>query len=306
MRLLVLGAGGFIGRHVREAAEIEPDVALVAHARSPRGSGPGAWVALDLLEASLVDLRDFVADVRPTVIVNCTGALTGDERELVAVNVEIVERLLRAARTVAPSSRLVQMGSAAEYGPVPRGQQVAEDAATRPTGDYGRTKLAATRLVVAARDAGTDAIVLRAFNPVGSGMSRATLPGRAARVFAEAIEHGIATVEFGALDTWRDFVDARDVAAAVLAAARATAPLPPVVNVGSGSAVMARALVRELAAIAGYRGRVVEAGATSPRSTEVSWQAASIELAMRTLGWRPRHTLRDALERLWSGTVAGG
>jgi NAD(P)-dependent dehydrogenase (short-subunit alcohol dehydrogenase family) len=152
VRLLLLGASGFLGRHVREAAESARDATLIAHARSRAGSAPGDWVALDLLSATAGELRELVTAARPTAVVNCTGALTGDASRLGALNVDLVERLLVATVEAAPGARFVQLGSAAEYGVVPRGEPITEEAAPQPVGDYGRTKLAATRLAAAARD----------------------------------------------------------------------------------------------------------------------------------------------------------
>jgi nucleoside-diphosphate-sugar epimerase len=304
VRLLLLGASGFLGRHVRDAAAVEADTVVVAHAGSRRRPLPGDWVTLDLLEATSDELRDLLLATRPTVVVNCAGALGADAAQLAALNVDLVGRVLAAVRGATPDARFVQLGSAAEYGRVPRGRTITEDVAARPVGEYGRTKLAATRLVLAAREARADAVVLRAFNPIGAGMPPATLPGRAAHLLAQAMDAGLPSIELGPLEAWRDFVDARDVAAAVLAAARARGPLPPVVNVGSGTAVQARTMVHELAAIAGFSGEVIEAGQASPRSIDVPWQRASIDLARRALGWRPRHALHEALERLWSGATA--
>jgi nucleoside-diphosphate-sugar epimerase len=303
VRLLLLGASGFLGRHVSAAAESDADIVLIAHVRS-QPAAAGESFALDLLEASPGQIRDVIASARPTAVVNCTGAVTGDASRLRQLNVDLVERLLAATTEATPGARFVQLGSSAEYGSVPRGQPISEAAEAQPVSPYGETKLEATRLVVAAGERGADAVVLRVFNPIGPGMSPATLPGRAARAFTQAREQRLPAVEFGPLDAWRDFVDARDVADAVLVAARAAGRLPPIINIGSGSAVQARTVVRALAAIAGFTGRVVEAGSASPRSTDVPWQCASIDLARRALGWEPRRTLEDALRHLWSGAAS--
>src|SRR5919201_4441184 len=127
MRLLVLGAAGFIGRHVLEAARAgvagaDADLDLTAHARSP-ADAPG-WVALDLLTASDAAVHELVAGTRPEVVVNCTGLLSGDPGLLAATNVQLVERLLGVLRAAAPGARFVQVGSAAEYGAAPRGRPI--------------------------------------------------------------------------------------------------------------------------------------------------------------------------------------
>jgi NDP-hexose 4-ketoreductase len=108
-------------------------------------------------------------------------------------------------------------------------------------------------------------------------------------------------VRLGPLDAVRDFVDARDVADAVLAAAAAPAPPHSVLNIGSGTGVSARTLVKELIAVTGYAGPVHEDSAGSARSGDLDWQQADISLARQDLGWRPRRDLTDSLTDLWEG-----
>ena len=100
----------------------------------------------------------------------------------------------------------------------------------------------------------------------------------------------------GPLGAVRDFVDVRDIAAAVVAACRAPRLEAPVINVGSGRGHSARELVQALAERVGFAGEIGEAAAGSPRSSDVPWQVADISLAERALGWRPAHDLRSTVE----------
>jgi nucleoside-diphosphate-sugar epimerase len=59
--------------------------------------------------------------------------------------------------------------------------------------------------------------------------------------------------------------------------------------------------VRDLAELAGFRGRLEETTAGSLRSAPVSWQCSDITAAEEALGRRPAHTLHDALAALWEG-----
>ena len=108
-------------------------------------------------------------------------------------------------------------------------------------------------------------------------------------------------MRLGPLDAVRDFVDARDVAAAVLAAAAAPALPHAVLNVGSGTGTLARTLVKELIAISGYAGPVHEDSPGPARSGDVPWNQADITLARQDLDWRPRHDLAASVADLWEG-----
>lgn len=293
MRILVLGFTGYLGAHVTERLRALPGALVLAGGRSP-----GADLDVDLAGVRPEQLAKTLAGAAPDTVINCAGATGGDAVTLAEVNARGPAVLCAALREAAPAARLVHLGSAAEYGPGTPGAPVTEAAATCPTGPYGATKLAGT---VAVTTSGLDAVVLRVGNPVGAGAPPTGLPGRIAALLREAGSDPEAVLRLGDLSACRDFVDVRDVARAVVLAATAPGPLPPVLNIGGGRAVPARDLVRNLAALAGFRGRIQETTAGSLRSAAVSWQCSDITAAEEALGWRPAHTLDDALAALWEG-----
>jgi NDP-hexose 4-ketoreductase len=295
-RVLVIGASGFLGTHVRDrAGAAGMDVITAGRSQLPDSR---SHVLLDLAAGEPAALARLLSGVAPDAVVNCAGATAGDVGTLAAVNVTGTAALVRALRMTGRPIRLVHLGSAAEYQPSEPGTTVAETAPSRPPSAYGATKLAATRLVELGRAAGLDAVVLRVFNPVGPGAPDTILPGRVATELHRALSTGTEAV-FGSLDAVRDFVDARDVADAALAAVTVPVLGAPVINVGSGVGAPARTLVQELVAISGYLGPVRETAHGSPHSAALSWQQADIRRAARELGWRPRHDLRTSLADLW-------
>ncbi|NVI89285.1 NAD(P)-dependent oxidoreductase, partial [Actinomadura sp. BRA 177] len=160
-RILLIGATGFIGRHVRTRATAAGFEVVAAS----RAAGPGD-LRLDLA-AGPVSVAAAVREFAPDAVVNCAGATRGEPADLVHGNVMAVANLVTALASAAPEARLVHLGSAAEYGNAEPGTPITESAPPRPLGVYGVTKLAGTELVRAA--AGLDTVVLRVFNPVGPG-----------------------------------------------------------------------------------------------------------------------------------------
>jgi NDP-hexose 4-ketoreductase len=295
-RVLVIGASGFLGRHVRDrAGAAGMDVITAGRTQLPESR---SHCLVDLTSDDPAALATVLADAAPDVVVNCAGATGGGTGTMAAVNVTGTAALVRAMRMTGRPIRLVHLGSAAEYEPSEPGTAVAETAPARPASAYGATKLAATRLVELGRATGLDAVVLRVFNPVGSGAPDTILPGRVVAELRRALATGTEAV-FGPLDAVRDFVDVRDVADAALAAVSVPVLTGSVVNVGSGTGAPARTLVQELADISGYTGPFREAGGGSPHSAGLSWQQADIGRAERELGWQPRHDLRTSLADLW-------
>jgi NDP-hexose 4-ketoreductase len=300
MRLLVLGGSGFLGGHVRRRARAA-GLEVVTAGRSGLPDSPGHRL-VDLAADDPARIAAMLAEVSPDAVVNCAGATAGRPETLVAANVNGTYALVKAMLLAAMPARLVHLGSAAEYGRAEPGIPVSERAAPRPAGLYGSTKLAGSRLVDLAAAAGLESVVLRVFNPVGPGAPRTGLPGRLAAELRQAAAHGT-DVRVGPLDAVRDFVDARDVADAAVAAAVAARRPRPVLNIGSGRAVPVRAMVNELLAISGCAAPVHEDAAGPARSAEVPWQQADISRAAEDLGWQPRRDLATSLADLWKASA---
>ena len=299
MRLLLIGASGFIGAHVRGQA-MAAGMEVVTAGRSGIADSPRHRHA-DLAEDAPAKITALIDEVAPDVVVNCAGATSGEPDGLVATNVTGVYTLTMAMLMAKAPRRLVHLGSAAEYGRAEPGVPVSERAVPRPAAIYGATKLAGTRLVELAAAAGLDAVVLRVFNPVGPGAPQSNLPGKLAAELHRALEHGT-DIRLGPLDAVRDFVDVRDVADSVVAAAIAPALPHRVLNIGSARGVPVRAMVRQLVAISGCTGAIFEDSAGSARAADISWQEADISCATEDLGWMPRRDLATSLADLWEAS----
>jgi NDP-hexose 4-ketoreductase len=310
MRILIIGASSFLGGHLVRTAEAA-DHTVLTSGRS------GNWsLRLDLVADPVERVASLITAAAPDVVVNCAGATSGGADALAAANITgvhtLVTALLAGARTGAGDQagdadqasegarpRLVHIASAAEYGPSADGLPVTEETVPRPVGLYGATKLGGTRLVELARTAGLDAVALRVFNVVGAGSPEDTLPGAVAAQLRQLPPGG--SLKLGPLEAVRDFVDARDVADAVLAAAAAPTLPHAIVNVGSGVGVQAKVLVEHLLEVTGLAVTVHEDAPGSARSAGLGGQQADISRAALDFGWRPRRDLADSALDLWKG-----
>jgi NDP-hexose 4-ketoreductase len=321
MRVLLIGANGYLGRFVADRLLADPAVQLTA-----LGRGDDADVRFDLASGSPGALTRFLDAVHPGVVINCAGATRGGARELTRHNTVAVATVCEALRRSGCGARLVQIGCGAEYGPSQPGSSTAEDAVPRPGGPYGVSKLAATELVLGS---GLDAVVLRVFSPAGPGTPAGSPLGRLAEAMRRAMQSGDGELKLGGLGAQRDFVDVRDVARAVHAASLSAAQ--GVINIGSGRAVRLRDAAAVLARVAGYGGALHEldgppghpghpghpnllrATIGHPRSDSDqvapvvypypdgcgSWQQADVRTARDRLGWRPRINLEESLADIW-------
>ncbi|MEV8597124.1 NAD-dependent epimerase/dehydratase family protein [Streptomyces sp. NPDC052013] len=326
MRVLLIGANGYIGRFVADRLLADPAVQLTA-----LGRGDDADVRFDLATGSPGALTRFLDAVHPGVVINCAGATRGGARELTRHNTVAVATVCEALRRSGCGARLVQIGCSSEYGPSQPGSSTAEDAVPRPGGPYGVSKLAATELVLGS---GLDAVVLRVFSPAGPGTPAGSPLGRLAEAMRRAMQSGDGELKLGGLGAQRDFIDVRDVARAVHAASLSAAQ--GVINIGSGRAVRLRDAAAILARVAGYGGALHELDSPGihaphalhathsphlrptighPRSADPehhatpaafpypdgcgSWQQADVRTARDRLGWRPRINLEESLADIW-------
>jgi GDP-4-dehydro-6-deoxy-D-mannose reductase len=248
--LLLVGAGGFLGGHLAEAAE----AAGLRVARAARRPGKDG-LACDLLDPESV--AGCIEAAAPDLVVNCAGAASVGlswERpgETFAANATGVLNLLEAVAAKAPSAHLLCLSSADVYGiREERELPLGEELEPRPVTPYGTSKAA---MEVAcgqyARARGLRIAVVRAFNLIGPGQSpRFAVPSFARRIAAAETEGGEAVeIVLGNGDAVRDFLDVRDGARALLAISGQE--LEGTYNLCSGRGATISALVAELAAVA--------------------------------------------------------
>ena len=98
--VLLFGASGFLGAHVRTALEPHAPVHCPGRDRC------------DLLTAEVSELAERLRATGAGVVVNCTGRLDGSVAELVSANTMVTAKLIDAVERVDPGIRLVRIGSA--------------------------------------------------------------------------------------------------------------------------------------------------------------------------------------------------
>ena len=283
----VLGSTGFLGAQVCTTLEA---AGLTVH-RITRDR-------LDLAEATPERLAEVLARCAPEVVVNAAGAVWGvTDQQMGLLNEEVPRALAGAAGLLPRPFRIVHPGSVHEYGPTPPGGPVTEDRRPEPVGVYGRTKARGSRAVVAA-----GGVVLRLSNVIGPGAPADSLPGVVARQLALAAAEAAAgrpvpELRLAPLVSYRDFVDVRDAADAVSAAALATCT-GRVFNIAAGEPVPVRLLVRRMVELSGLPVRIVEEGVAGNPRGGADRQLLDISAAGRDLGWRPRRSLDRSLRDL--------
>jgi GDP-4-dehydro-6-deoxy-D-mannose reductase len=303
--LLLIGACGFLGRHVREAAS-GAGLEVVA---ADREGADGA--RCDLLDPGSV--AACLAEADPQLVVNLAGAASvaaSWERpaEDFAVNATGVLHLLEAIARQAPSAHVLCASSAEVYGePGGDGLPLTEDREMAPLTPYGAAKAAMEVLCGQyARGRGLRIAVIRAFNQIGPGQSPAFAASGFARQIAAAEAAGAERVELavGNLAATRDFTDVRDTARALAEASRRE--LIGAFNLCSGRALKLEALVEEMAKATPLPVEVRPEPSLS-RTADPSTVYGSSERLREAVGWAPEiplsRTVADLLD-WWRAELA--
>lgn len=289
-RLLVTGASGFVGQHVR-AAVAEGGFGDAEFIATPPG-----W---DIRDADAT--REMVARLVPDSVLHLAAQSFvprsfENPRETFEINVLGTLNLLQALTAQGFRGRLVYASSGDVYGRVPEeAMPVDERLLPAPRSPYAASKIAAEQLCLQwARTENLETIIARPFNHVGPGQDgRFVLPALARQVVAIAGGVQPAVIEAGDIDTTRDFTDVRDVVAAYAAMFRYGTPGQTYL-VASGRERRVRELLESMCALAGITPDIHQDPAKM-RPAEQRRMVANAALLTADTGWQPRIPLETTL-----------
>jgi UDP-glucose 4-epimerase len=307
-RCLILGGGGFLGGHLLEAL-LEQDRRVRVFDRIPRpAAGPSALPEVQWCEgdfgnrgdvASAVDGCDVVFHLVATTMPKASNE---DPVHDLESNLLPTIRFLEAAVQHGVKRVIFASSGGTVYG-VPASVPIHESHPLQPICSYGIHKLAIEQYLHLYRTLhGLEYCVLRLANPFGERQRRDASQGAVA-VFLDRALRGEDVTVWGDGSAVRDYIYVRDVAAAFCRAASARLT-QGTFNIGSGRGLSVNEL---LDAIEALLGRPVGRQYVAGRTFDVPINVLDIRRAADTLGWQPRFSFRDGLERTldWMQAVRG-
>ncbi len=303
-RVLVTGAGGFIGSHlvellVREGHEVR---ALVRYnGRDDRGHPDrlpdDVQASVEVHRGDLKDPEAIRGAVEGRAWVFHLGALIAipysyqNPLDVVQTNVTGTVHVLDACRANAALERVVLTSTSEVYGTA-QFVPITESHPLRGQSPYAATKIGADALGESYHRAfGLPVAILRPFNTFGPRQSaRAIIP----TIISQALTRP--SIRLGSLDPRRDLTYVKDTAAGFLAIAGCDAAIGRVVNIGRGDDLTIGELVEKIAALIGRPIQVeADPARVRPAASEVGRLLAGTDLARELMGWKPRYTLDRAL-----------
>ncbi|MHB2204960.1 NAD-dependent epimerase/dehydratase family protein [Methylobacterium sp. CM6257] len=306
MRVLVTGAGDYLGRRLLEALRqgLPPGSRILGIDRSAQPPLDGVtFLDVDPFDAG--KLAEAVAAFRPTLVFHLAALASvaqSSETPSYAWRADLLGTLNLAEAVAKTRAALVFLSASVVYGEAFRDRACPDESVTpRPDTIAGRTKTACEYIL---RDVLANArvkhLVLRPSNYIGPGQSEtfvvASFAGQIAR-----IERGLAppVLEVGDLSAGRDFFDVADFTAACLRVIERIDDLPDggIYNVGSGVVTPVSEILDALRAMtdAAFSVRVAAdrvrpAGVRSEGCDPAAFAAAT--------GWTPAIPLAQSLSAI--------
>ena len=304
-KVLVTGAGGFVGSHLVETLVARgADVRAFVRYTSCGGIGSLTFLPREVLQGVEIrrgDLRDSSAilqAVKGCEAVFHLGALTSipysyqHPREVVETNLLGTLNVLEAARRTPPRS-VVHVSTSEVYGTA-QTVPINEQHPLRAQSPYAASKVGADQLAESYhRCFGVPVTTIRPFNIYGPRQSaRAVIP----TIMMQALAGS--AIRLGSLYPTRDFTFVRDTVQGFLLAAATPAAIGHEVNLGSEDEIAIGDLAKKILALSGRSVPIItEERRTRPTASEVGRLHADGSLAHRLLGWRSTVSLEEGLRQ---------
>jgi UDP-glucose 4-epimerase len=298
---VVLGGAGFLGSHLAEALLAKGHRVRVfdrnnVDLRNLDGvKGPWEFVGGDLGSESDQE-RAVLGATNLFHLVSTTIPATSNQDPAfdVETNLLATVRLLERARRE-KIERIVFVSSGGTVYGRPVRIPIAEDHPTEPLVSYGVVKLAVEKYLGLYHHLyGLSYRVVRLSNPYGPRQRAGGAQG-AATVFLTRVHEGKPIEIWGDGGVIRDYVFVNDAVEGILAA-HEHAGTAGTYNIGSGAGTSLNDLVT---AIKKVTGREIDVRYTPGRAFDVPANVLDITRAGKELGWTPRTSLPDGLQRTW-------
>jgi len=303
-KVLVTGAGGFIGSHlteelVRQGEEIRAFVRY--NSRDERGLLEDLPKEIqNQIEVIPGDLKD--PDGLKKAVKGCSkvfhlGALIAipysyiHPFDFIQTNVVGTAHLLNACLEEGALERVIHTSTSEVYGTA-QYIPIDEKHPLQAQSPYSASKIAADKLAESYYlSFGLPIATIRPFNTFGPRQSlRAIIP----TIVSQAIHDK--KIRLGNTNPRRDFLFVKDTVRGFIQVGKCERAVGKVVNIGTGTDISIEELVKKILGLRGKQGEIeVEDRRIRPEKSEVMQLLSDTRLAQKLFQWAPQYTLEDGL-----------
>jgi NAD dependent epimerase/dehydratase len=301
-KVLVTGAGGFIGSHLAERlVDAGCSVKALVHYNA---LGLRGWLDrsaraahMEIVAGDLMDRGSVEKAAAGAEVIFHLGALIAIPYSYVApmsyarVNIEGTLNVLTAA--MASGAKVLQTSTSEVYGTA-RTVPITEEHPLQGQSPYSATKIGADKLAESYHASfGLPVVIVRPFNTYGPRQSsRAVIPTIITQCAAGS------RVKLGATSPTRDLNFVADTVEGFVAAAQSDEAAGRVFNLGSGVEISIGDLAHKIGKLMGREIEIItEDTRLRPDKSEVFQLLADASQAKRVLGWQSRVGLDEGLQR---------
>lgn len=294
LRVMVIGAAGFIGRWVARALclkgakvfLIDRDWFRIEEISSVYG------ISGNIIEVNSDDrnaIRKLFKKIKPSITFNLAGygviRSERDDKTAYSINVDLVKLLVESISAVKdpawPGQDIVHVGTAMEYGDI--NGNLSEDSTPNPTTLYGNSKLAGTIALAESCQANNiKGLTARLFMIYGPGEHSSRLLPSLIKIAKTGESLKLTT---GIQE--RDFTYIDDVVEGLLRLGLCKTKPGEIVNLATGKLTSVRYFVETAAQILNIKPNRLEFGAVPTRTEEMRHSEVSTERLQRLIGWIP-------------------
>ena len=289
MRVLVTGAGGFVGRYIQPKLQQQGwDVLAAGHS------------TLDIMDAAAIGrvIREYQPDAVIHLAAQSNVGASWSLPVLTAeVNIVGSVKLYTEFAKLNPKGLFLYVGSSDVYGMTAKQEAVlAEDMPCAPQNPYAISKLAAEQMLLQMEHKyKTPVICTRSFNHYGPGQNRGfVVSDFASQLAAIKLGYQEPVIAVGNLMAEREFIYVDDVAEAYTILVAKNAP-SGIYNVATSKAVSIDSILKRLVAISGVDVEI-RVDERKLRPVDVKAFCGSHEKKAQ-LGWAPKTALEEGLTR---------
>ncbi|MEL7040610.1 MAG: GDP-mannose 4,6-dehydratase [Pseudomonadota bacterium] len=306
--ILVTGANGFVGQHVLN--QLTP-YAERHSIRVVAGIKPGSRLDVAQQEVLELDIENHAAvsswldENKPKAIIHLAAIsapqIARDNPDSAwSINFSAVRKLAESMLLYTPQTKLIFAGSSEAYGnsfATANSAPISEDKRLEPQTVYGATKAAADLVLAQLSHQGLNCVRFRSFNHTGPGQAENFVSSSFAKQIAEIeLGHREPVIKVGNLESIKDFLDVRDVAAAYVKAIDANRldPSSNALNLCSQIGISIQQILDTLLELTDLDVKI-ESDPERVRAGEIPTTIGSNEKIKVAMAWQPKHGLKSTL-----------